>query len=99
MKIGFKYSNCQGFGRMYNYGLKHFNPYTMITDSAQEGLKILNYWKKYGFEATRDAFGVKRSTLYYWQKLYKDSEYKVEGLNPGKTIRKTRIKEAFIHCY
>lgn len=87
MKIGFKYKYCNGFGRMYNYGLNHFNPNIMITKEAKTRLKILNYWKKYGFEATKDAFGAKRSTLYYWQKLYKDSGYKIDGLNPGKTIR------------
>ncbi len=77
---------------MYNYGLKHFNPYTMITNKAEERLRILNYWKKYGLEATFDAFGAKRSTLYYWQKLYKDSGYKIEGLNPGNTTRKNKNK-------
>ncbi len=92
MQIGFKYGHCKGFGRMYNYGLKHFNPYIMITKEAKTRLKILNYWKKYGLEATKDAFGAKRSTLFYWQKIYKDSGYKIEGLNPGKTIRKNLNK-------
>ena len=92
MNIGFKYKYCNGFGRMYNYGLKHFNPYTMITDKAEERLRILNYWTKYGLEATKDAFGAKRSTLFYWKKLYKDSGYKIESLNPGKTIRKNKNK-------
>ncbi|MFH1523318.1 MAG: integrase core domain-containing protein, partial [Patescibacteria group bacterium] len=92
MKIGFKYKHCPGFGRMYNYGLKHFNPNIMITDKAETRLKILNYWKKYGSEATHDAFGAKRSTLYYWQKLYKDSGYKIESLNPGIQARKDNHK-------
>lgn len=77
---------------MYNYGLKHFNPNIMITNNAKTRLKILNYWKKYGFEATFDAFGAKRSTLYYWQKIYREGEYKLESLNPGKTIRKNLNK-------
>src|SRR6056297_74100 len=92
MQIGFNYYHCKGFGRLYNYGLKHFNPYTMITDKAEERLRILNYWKKYGFEATKDAFGAKRSTLYNWQKSYKESGYRVESLNPGKTARRTKNK-------
>jgi hypothetical protein len=92
MQIGFKYKYCHGFGKVYNYGLKHFNPYTMITTKAETRLKILNYWKKYGLEATYDAFGAKRSTLYYWQKLYRDSGCRIEGLNPGKTIRKNKNK-------
>src|SRR3989339_222827 len=56
MQMGFKYKYCNGFGRMYNYGLKHFNPNTMITKEAETRLKILNYWKKYGLKATRDTF-------------------------------------------
>lgn len=92
MQIGFKYHNCVGFGRLYNYGLKHFNPYTMITDKAEERLRILNYWKKYGLDATKDAFGAKRATLYYWQKLYVDSGQKIDSLNPGKTVRKNKNK-------
>ena len=92
MQIGFKFKYCHGFGKVYNYGLRHFNPYTMITTKAETRLKILNYWKKYGLEATYDAFGAKRSTLYYWQKLYRDSGYRIEGLNPGKTIRKNKTE-------
>lgn len=92
MQIGFKFNNCKGFGRMYNYGLKYFNPNTMITDQAKERLRILNYWKKYGLEATRDAFGAKRSTLYYWQKIYREGGYRLDNLNPGKTERKNKNK-------
>jgi len=34
---------------------------------ANQRLKILKFWKKYGFEATREAFGVSKHTLYRWQ--------------------------------
>ncbi|MBU1164769.1 helix-turn-helix domain containing protein, partial [Patescibacteria group bacterium] len=78
MQIGFKYHDCQGFGRLYNYGLKHFNPNNMITKEAETRLKILKYWKKYGLNATKDAFGAKRSTLYGWWKIYRESDYKIE---------------------
>jgi len=60
----------------------------MITKQAKQRLKILRFWRKYGFKATDDAFGAKRSTLYGWWKIYVDSEYKVESLNPGKQARK-----------
>jgi len=90
MQLGFKYGHCQGFSGMYNYGSKHFNPNIMITDKAKERLRILKYWQKYGLEATKDAFGVKRSTLFYWKKIYKESDYRIDSLNPGKTIRKNK---------
>jgi len=88
MQQGNKYGHCKGFWNMYNYGLKHFNPYNMITKEAETRLKIIKYWNKYGLEATEDAFGAKRSTLYGWWKKYKESGYKIESLNPGSTARK-----------
>jgi len=37
---------------------------------VEEKLKILSFWKKYGLEATMEAYGVKRRTLFLWkQKL------------------------------
>ena len=92
MQLGFKYGHCKGFSRMYNYGLKHFNPNTMITDKAEERLRILLYWRKYGLGATCEAFKVKRSTLFNWQKKYKESGYVLASLEPGETVRKNKNK-------
>ena len=89
MKIGFKYKYCFGFGRLYDYAYKHTH---MITKEAKQRLKILQFWRKYGLKATIDAFGAKRSTLYGWWKIYTDSGYKVESLNPGKQARKNNNK-------
>lgn len=83
MQIGFKYHNCRGFGRLYNYGLKHFNPCTMITKEAKQRLKILLFWREHGLKATTDAFGAKRSTLFGWWKIYVNSGYQIASLNPG----------------
>lgn len=87
MQLGFKYGHCKGFSRLYNYGLRHFNPNYMITKEAKQRVKILNFWKKYGLQATTDAYGAKQSTLYLWWKTYKDSGYKTESLNPGSQAR------------
>ena len=86
MQLGFKYGHLQDFNRVYNYGLKYYPNY-MITKEAEERLRILKYWRKYGLEATHDAFKAKRSTLYTWLKIYKDSGYKIESLNPSKQAR------------
>jgi len=96
MQFGFKYGHCKGFSSMYNYGLKHFNPNNMITNRAEERLRILIYWKKFGLEATKEAFNVKRSTLFSWQKKHRDSGNKLASLNLGKTIRKNKNKR-YIH--
>lgn len=84
MQIGFKYHNCRGFGRLYDYGYKYTH---MITKEAKQRLKILQFWRNYGLKATEDAFGAKRSTLYGWWKIYTDSGHKIESLNPGKQAR------------
>lgn len=89
MQIGFKYHNCRGFGRLYEYAYKQTR---MITKEAKQRLKILNFWRQYGLAATTDAYGAKRSTLYGWWKIYMTSERKVESLNPGKQERINKNK-------
>jgi len=49
MQIGFKYHNCRGFGRLYDYAYKYNH---MITKEAKQRLKILRFWKEFGLEAT-----------------------------------------------
>lgn len=91
MQIGFKYHKCKGFARMYDYVYKQNH---MITSEARERLRILRHWRKYGLDATRDAFGAKRSTLFGWWKIYVESGYKEESLspNPNKQARKNNNK-------
>lgn len=89
MQIGFKYHNCRGFGRLYEYAYKQTR---MITKEAKQRLKILNFWRQYGLAAATDAYGAKRSTLYGWWKIYLASERKVESLNPGKQERINKNK-------
>jgi len=92
MQIGFKFNNCAGFGRMYNYGLKHFNPYIMITKEAKQREKILLFFRKYGQQTATDAYGIKRSTLYCWWSIYQASGYKTKSLSPGSQARITNNK-------
>jgi transposase InsO family protein len=84
MQIGFKYHNCQGFGRLYDYAIKQSY---MITREAKQRIKILEFWRKYGLEATQSAFGAKQSTLYLWQKILRDNNGKIESLNPKSQAR------------
>jgi len=83
MQIEFKYHNCSGFARLYDYANKHSH---MITKEAQQRIKILNFWRQHGLKATEDAYGVKRSSLYLWQKTLRDKG--TEGLKPGSQARK-----------
>ncbi len=60
----------------------------MITKEAKQRLKILKFWREYGLEATKAAFGAQRSTLFRWQKIYKESGHREESLNPKTQARK-----------
>jgi transposase InsO family protein len=67
----------------------------MIKAEALKRAKILTFWQEYGLQATIDAYGVKRSTLYLWKKNLVESKGKLESLNNKsrrpKTVRKRRI--------
>lgn len=89
MRIIFKYRWQKGFGRLYDYAIKHNH---MITKTAKQRKKILIFWREYGLKATQDAFTASRSTLYAWWKTYKDSGFQEVSLNPGSQAPKRRRK-------
>lgn len=57
----------------------------MITNIAQERLRILAFWEKHGDAATKEAFETSRATLFRWQKDLKKGNGKIEALNPKST--------------
>lgn len=94
MRIGFKFKWCLGYGRLYDYGYNHNH---MITKEAKQRLKILRFWRKYGLQPTKDAYGIGRSTLYLWWQIYQESEYKESSLNLGSTRPKNVRKRDVNH--
>jgi transposase InsO family protein len=54
----------------------------MITEEAQTRAKMLTFWKKHGYTATKEAFNVSRPTLFRWQKELRAGKGKLEALNP-----------------
>lgn len=87
MQIGCRYSGIKGFVRVYEYGFRHTH---MITKEAKGRLKIVEFWQQFGLEATYVAYGAKRSTLFGWQKMFREKG--LIGLNPGSQAPKTRRK-------
>ena len=59
-RIGY---GIRGFYRVAHWG----HLWEMTPKDAQERLKILRFWERHGLQATRDAFGVSRRTLYRWK--------------------------------
>ena len=64
----------------------------MITEEAKRRTKILKFWKTYGAQATKEAFEVKRRTLFNWQHKLKEKSGQLESLNPGSRAPKKKRK-------
>ena len=43
----------------------------MIQEEAKRRARILEFWKKYGLEATKEAFKISERTLFRWQSTLK----------------------------
>lgn len=52
---------------------------------AQERLKIINFYQRYGEKATLEAFGVDRKLIYIWRKRLKTSGNQLFSLIPSST--------------
>ncbi|MFH0840521.1 MAG: integrase core domain-containing protein [bacterium] len=88
MKTVYTLQGIKGFGKWYDYAYKQNK--RMITKTAQDRHKILEFWWKFGDEAALAAYGAKRSTLYGWQKILRKEG--LEALNPGSQARKHKNK-------
>ena len=91
MRIFNKFRGTRGFVSAWERAVRFRD---MITETAQRRTRILAFWEKHGNDATREAFGVSRRTLFRWQALLRRSGGKLEGLNAGSTApnrRRTRI--------
>jgi len=86
-----KTRDIKGIVGVYNDALRFRD---MITNSAQERVRILVFWKKYGDIATKEAFKASRPTLFRWQKELREGGGKLEALNPKSTAPKTKRKRA-----
>jgi transposase InsO family protein len=87
MQIRNKTAGVKGLVRLYDEALCLRD---MITPQVEERLKILVFWKKYGDEATKEAYGAARSTLFRWQKELKAGGGKFEALIPKSTAPKRK---------
>jgi transposase InsO family protein len=69
---------------------------------VERRIKILDFWKALGLDATRDAFSVSRRTLFRWQAALDTAKGKVTALDPQRTApiqrRKRIIPEAIATC-
>ena len=59
-------------------------------EEAEKRLRILIFWEKHGEEATKEAFGVPRRTLYRWQESLRKAQGKLNGLDKKSTAPKRK---------
>lgn len=57
----------------------------METKEAQQRLKILQFFEKYGLHATIEAFGVSRRTLYRWKSTFEQNNKHITSLDSKST--------------
>lgn len=71
-----------GFARVMSLTQKLMNK----SEEVERREKILAFWKRHGLDATKDAYGVGRSTLFLWKKKQKEGKLAPESKRP-KNIR------------
>ena len=55
-------------------------------------LDVIKLAEQHGIEVTKKAFGVSKSTIYRWKKMYKDSGYNPAALRPYQEDLKIQEK-------
>ena len=61
------------------------------SDTAKYRLRVIEYYRQFGIQATMSAFPVKRSTVFLWQKTLKDNQGRLSSLIP-KSSRPHRVR-------
>ncbi len=59
-------------------------------DIAKERLRIIEFYDKFGEKTTKEAFGIKRNTIWVWKKRLKMSRNSISSLIPASTTPKTK---------
>ena len=65
-----------------------------ITEKARLKARILQFWHKHGIEATMDAFGIPRRTLYHWKKQHTQSGGTIHALNDKREFNNSACCDA-----
>ena len=91
-KTVFMFGFVTGYARkaMYIQDITHHKHRAII----EHRIKVLNFFERYGPEATKEAFSVSRSTIYLWKKKLKDNQGRLSVLAPGS--RAPRVKRCRI---
>lgn len=70
--------------------------FSMNNKEAQTRLKILNFYDKYGLNATIEAFDISKRTIYRWKAKLKENGNSPEALNP-KSTKPKNFRKSSVH--
>lgn len=75
-------------GRMLKYirSILNFNNSSI----AQFRLQVIEFHKRYGTKATKDAYGISKATIFRWKKRLKDNQGRLESLIPDSKSPKRK---------
>ena len=68
----------RGFSRLAEVAIRWED---ILSEKAKHKARVLSFWAKHGVEATEEAFGVKRRTLYCWKEQLMKGGAKLEALS------------------
>lgn len=68
----------RGFLRFADYAVRWED---MVSEKGKHKARVLSFWAKHGLEATEEAFGIGRRSLYYWRGQLMQGSGKLEALN------------------
>ena len=88
MRIGHVLRNTRGFAKAAASALKWRSMRNKT--EVERRVKILKFWNIHGLEATNDAFGVSRATLFRWQQVLDNNKGNVSILDPQSTAPKQK---------
>lgn len=74
------------------YSLRRFT----MSEVAQQRMKIIKFYERYGEKATKEAFGADRKVISRWRKRLKDNEGSLSALIPHST-RPHKVRTSNVH--
>jgi hypothetical protein len=81
----------KGFYKLAKYSMRYL---VMISKKAEQKFKIIKFCKKYGLEATMEAYGISRRTIFYWISQLKEGRDLPEALNEkSKRPKNVRMRK------
>lgn len=87
MQIDYLFYGLKGFKKFRNFSYI----FSMTTQIVDYRLKILNFYTKFGLNATIEAFNISKITIYRWQNIYKNQG--LLTLNPKSKLVNENLKQ------